>query len=195
MHLPAHSIERSRARAWFTHIWPIAAGIIFATFVAFGSGPAEQTDIAPIVTASAFVYLGAAALQHRIAAWPLFFVSVVVITIWFRVTGLHSSWSSWALIATAAMPLAYGLIRPGLRPPASIPLQTAAMVVLAAVAIAAMHINTLWAGLLVGAGLLVHTAWDIYHYRTDRVVVRSMALFCAVLDTFLAVVVLVVTLV
>jgi len=111
----------------------------------------------------------------------------------FRFSGLHSSWSSWALIATAAMLLAYGLIRGGRRPPAGVALQTAAMVVFAAVAIAAIHINTHWAGLLVGAGLLAHTAWDIYHYRTERVVLRSMALFCAVLDTFLAVVVLVVT--
>jgi hypothetical protein len=36
--------------------------------------------------------------------------------------------------------------------------------------------------------------WDVFHLRAERVVARSMALFCAVLDTFLAVVVLAVTL-
>jgi hypothetical protein len=98
------------------------------------------------------------------------------------------------MIGIAAVIVAYGLIRGALRPPWGVPLQAVAMAVLAAAAIAAVHADTLWAGLLVGVGLLAHTAWDVYHHRTERVVASSMALFCAVLDIFLAVVVLVVTL-
>jgi hypothetical protein len=45
----------------------------------------------------------------------------------------------------------------------------------------------------VAAGLLGHTAWDAYHHRTNRVVVRSMAEFCLVLDTALAVAIVIVT--
>ena len=90
------SIPHSRARAWFAYRWPIAAGIMFAAFVAFGSGPADHTDLAPVITASAFVYLGSAALQRRVAAWPMFFVSVIVITIGFRVPVFDPAWSSWA---------------------------------------------------------------------------------------------------
>ena len=86
-----------------------------------------------------------------------------------------------------------GLSRGALRPPWGVPLQAAAMAVFAAAAIVAVRVEAVWAGLLVGAGLLAHTAWDLYHHRTERVVARSMALFCAVLDTFLAVVVLWVT--
>lgn len=174
------SIQRLSSRAWFDRIWPVAAGIVFAAFVAFGSGPVDHTDLAPLITASAFVYLGAAALQHRVAAWPLFFVSVVVITIGFRVPGLDPSWSSWAMIGVAAVIVVYGLIRGALRPSWGVPLQTIAMAVFAAAAITAVHGATMWAGLLVGAGLLAHTAWDVYHYRTERVVATSMALFCAV---------------
>jgi hypothetical protein len=181
-------------RSWLAYAWPFAAALTFATFVAFGSGPPNHVDIAPVVTASAFVYLGAAALQSREAAWPMFFVSVIVITVGLRVSGLDPAWSSWAMFAIAAALAGYGLIRGALRPPWGVPMQAVAMVVLAAVAIAAVHIDARWPGLLVGAGLLAHTAWDIYHYRTERVVARSMALFCAVLDTFLAVVVLAVTL-
>jgi hypothetical protein len=172
----------------------VAAAITFATFVAFGSGRADHTDIAPVVTASAFVYLTAAALRHRTSAWPMFLVSVIVITIGFRVPGLDASWSSWTLLCIAAVLAMYGLLRGALRPVWGVPLQTAAMAVFAAAAIAAVHVDAMWAGLLVGAGLLAHTAWDVYHHRTERVVVRSMSLFCAMLDTFLAVVVLAVTL-
>ena len=190
----SESNQRSRTLTWFAYAWPVAAAIVFAAFVAFGSGPADHTQIAPVVTASAFVYLSAAAVQHRASAWPLFFVSVVVITIGLRVPGLDPSWSSWAMLALAAALTVYGLLRGALRPPWGVPLQSAAMAVFAAAAIAAVHVDTMWAGLLVGAGLLAHTAWDVYHHRTERVVVRSMSLFCAVLDTFLAVVVLAVTL-
>ena len=52
---------------------------MFATFVAFGSGTADHTEVAPVVTASAFVYLGAAALQRRSAAWTMFFISAIVV--------------------------------------------------------------------------------------------------------------------
>ncbi|MDO3634600.1 hypothetical protein [Mycolicibacterium arseniciresistens] len=182
------------AHTWFANIWPIVAAIMFATFVAFGSGPADHTDVAPVVTASAFVYLGAAALQRRVAAWPMFFVSVIVITIGFLVPGIGPSWSSWAMVGVSGVLLGYGLIRGALRPLWGAPLQAAALAVFAAAAIAAVHVDATWAGLLVGAGLLAHTAWDINHHRTERVVASSMALFCAVLDTFLAVVVLAVTL-
>lgn len=186
--------ERTRTKTWFAHSWPVAAAMVFATFVAFGSGPVDHTDVAPVVTASAFVYLGAAALQHRVAAWPMFMVSVIVITIGFRVPGLDASWSSWAMLSIGVLLAANGLLRGALRPPWGVPLQSAALAVLAAAAITAVHVDAMWAGLLVGAALLTHTAWDFYHHRTQRVVVRSMSLFCAVLDTFLAVVVLAVTL-
>ena len=43
------------------------------------------------------------------------------------------------------------------------------------------------------AGLLGHAAWDAYHHRTNRVVVRSLAGFCLVLDTALAVAIVSVT--
>ena len=39
----------------------------------------------------------------------------------------------------------------------------------------------------VAAGPLAHAARDLYHHRADRVVTRSMAEFCFVLDTLLAV--------
>jgi hypothetical protein len=45
-------------------------------------------------------------------------------------------------------------------------------------------------GILVSAGLFGHAAWDVYHHRINRVVTRSLAEFCFVLDTLLALAVL-----
>lgn len=179
-----------RTLPWLAHRWPTAAGLAFAVFVASGS---DHGDVAPILTASGFVYLGAAALQRRAAAWPMFLVSVVLITIGSVAAGLDRTWSSWWMLGISAALVIYALAQGGLRPPWGVPLQAGAMVVLAAAAIVAVGSGATWAGVLVGAGLLAHAAWDVHHHRTERVVARSMAEFCAVLDTVLGVVILVVT--
>jgi hypothetical protein len=184
--------QRPPTLRWLAHRWPTAAGIALAAFVAFGA--VGHGDVAPVVTASGFVYLGAAALRRRTAAWPMFVVGFVLITIGFSVPGLDASWSSWWMLGVAAGLVAYGLTRGALRPTWGVPLQAGAMVLLAAAAITAVSAGAIWAGLLVSAALLAHTAWDVYHHRVERVVARSMAEFCAVLDTLLAFVVLWVTL-
>ena len=147
-------------------------------------------DVAAIVTASGFVYLGSAALQRQAAAWPVFAVSFVLVGVGSRVDGVNAT---WVMLAIAAVLAVYGVLRGALRPPWGLPLQAAALLVLAAAALIAVDANQTLAGLLVAGGLLVHAGWDTYHHRTGRVVVRSMAEFCAVLDTVLAAIVLVVT--
>lgn len=192
--MTAERIEHQHppARPWATRRWPTAVGILLAASLAAGIwlGFAGSTDIAQVVTASGFVYLGAAALRQRMAAWPLFLVAFGLITIGFVVPGFNPSW--W-MLGIVAILVVYGLVKGGLRPPWGIPMQASAMIVLAAAAITVANLGAPWAGLLVSAGLLAHAAWDVYHHRVDRVVARSMAEFCGVLDTLLALVVLVAT--
>ena len=167
--------------------WPSAVGAALAAVMAVGM--AEHTEVAPVVAASGFVYLAAAAVGRRGAAWPAFGVSFVLI-------GLGSAFGgfdpSWAMAGIGAALACYGLARGALRPGWGLPAQTAAMVVLCAVAVTAA--GATWSGVLVAAALLAHAAWDVHHHRTERVVARSMAEFCAVLDTLLALAVLAVTL-
>jgi hypothetical protein len=56
--------------------WPTLAGIALAGFIARDTSSASA--LAPILAASGFVYLGAAALRKPSAAWPLFFGTFVV---------------------------------------------------------------------------------------------------------------------
>jgi hypothetical protein len=186
------SAENQRPSIWkrLAQRWPTAVGIGFAALVAIGT-PVHY--IAPIVTASGFVYLGSAALRRRAAAWPMFFVTFVLLAIT-NTLGLTPVWPSWWMLGIAVLLVAYGLIRGARHPSWGLPLQAGAMVLLVAMAITAVNVNAFWAGLLVCTGLLAHTAWDIYHYRSQRVVVRSMAEFCAVLDTCIALVILAATL-
>lgn len=169
--------------------WPTFAGVVFGASltVALWFGFADSTDAADILTAAGFVYLGAAALRHRAAAWPLFALTFVLIGVGFLVPGFDPHW--WMLGLAAALVI-YGLIRGALRPPWGMPLQTAALALIVAIAIVAAFADQPWAGLLAGAGLLAHAGWDIFHHRTGRVVAPTMAEFCAALDIVLGVAVI-----
>jgi hypothetical protein len=173
-------------------LWPTLAGLALGGFVAFDmSGGSE---LAPVLAASGFVYLAAAALGKPSAAWPLFFGTFVVITasrIAGRMPGVADFDATWVLLAVAVLFLAYGLLRGATRPTYALPLQAVAMVLVGIAAAVAVIVGGDVGAYLVAAGLFGHAVWDAYHHWTNRVVKRSMAEFCGVLDTVLAVAIVV----
>lgn len=165
--------------------WPTAFGLVFGASLvaAYWLGFADSDRMSDVLTAAGLVYLGSAALGLRTAAWPMFAATVVLITIGFLVPVFDPFW--W-MLGIAGVLVVVGLLRGALRPPWGMPLALAAMALIAVIAIVASRLDGPWAALLVAGGLLAHAAWDVAHHRTGRVVVRSMAEFCAVLDTILA---------
>ena len=89
--------------------------------------------------------------------------------------------TSW-MVGLAAALTAYGFLRGRSRPTWGLPLQAVAMVVTGAVAWWATRVDVGYAAWLVVVALVAHAAWDLHHLRVQRVVVRSMAQFCLVLD-------------
>jgi hypothetical protein len=176
------------ARRWLW--WPSLLGAAFATFVAYDL--AQGRDLAPVVAASGFVYLGAAAFQKPSWAWPLFIVTFIVIAV--ARAGFAPYDPTWALIILAAILALYGFLRGAARQKEGLPLQALAMIVFGAIAAIALVVNPTLGAYLVAAGLFAHAGWDAYHHRTGKVVVRSMAEFCLVLDVALAIVIIVTTL-
>jgi hypothetical protein len=162
--------------------WPTLAGLGFAALIAVDL--VSGVELAPVLAASAAVYLGAAALRRPAAAWPLFFATAVVITVARLADDRFEP--TWVILAGAAALLIYGLLRGAGRPSYGLPLQTVALLGFGAAATAALIITPELGAYLVAAGLLGHAAWDAYHHRVNRVVVRSMAEFCLALDTALA---------
>lgn len=169
--------------------WPALAGIVFAALVAIGM--ANGVEQAPVLAAAATVYIGCAALQKPGAAWPIFLGTVAVIT----VAKLLDVDATLIVLGCGLALGVYGLLRGVLRPGHGLPLQTLALLGFGAVAAIALFVDTDLGAYLVAAGLLGHSAWDLHHYRTDRVVVRSLAEFCLLLDATLAVLIVVVTIV
>ena len=168
--------------------WPTLAGIAVAALTAYGLS--SGTDLAPILAASGLVYLGAAALRRPATAWAVFFGTFVVITVTKFVAGVDAT---WILLAAAVLVLGYGLLRGATRPARGLPLQTIAMVAFGGAAAVALLVDETVGSYLVAAGLLGHAAWDAYHHRVNRVVVRSMAEFCLVLDAVVAAAIVLVT--
>ena len=169
--------------------WATLAGLGFAVLITVDL--TGGVELAPVLAASAAVYLGAAALGLPAAAWPLFFATAAVITVARLLEDRLEP--TWVILAGAVALLVYGLLAGAGRPSHGLPLQALALLGFGAAAGAALLIAPELGAYLVAAGLLGHAAWDLYHHRTNRVVVRSLAEFCLALDAALAAAIVLVT--
>jgi hypothetical protein len=186
---------RQTASGWRSiQWWPAAIGFAFASHLAVDlfSGTEDGTDFAAVVAASGLVYLAAASLERPSISWPAFLLSVVIITL--ARLGFILLEATWAMLAVAALFAVYGVARTWRRPNHDLPLQAAAMAAFGGSAALALFLQPVIGALLVTAGLFAHAGWDIYHHVKNKVVVRSMAEFCCVLDSALGIAVVVATL-
>lgn len=187
------SAEKASAFLSSLKWWPTLIGAGFGAFIAIDlfNGDEIGGEFASIVAASGLVYLAAAALHKPSVAWPMFVLSVVVITLSkFGVFGFDATW----LFLTAAIGFVfYALLRPRGASQWELPFQAVGMIFFGAAAAVALYLDGEAGAYLVAAGLLGHAAWDVYHHRTRRTVARSLAEFCFVLDTTLALAILITT--
>ncbi|GEK80208.1 hypothetical protein [Agrococcus baldri] len=169
--------------------WPSLAGLLLgaamaaALFLTAG-GRVEfgAAETAQVLVAAGLVYLGAAAFGIPWSAWVLFAITVVLIAVGIVEPGFDPLRIMLALAIVLAV---WGLARGRARPRWGLPLTTAAMLLIVALALGGGLLPQPWAGILVGVGLLAHAAWDWHHHRTRRVVSGSLAELCMVLDTVL----------
>jgi hypothetical protein len=169
--------------------WPALLGLAAAAFSAYGM--TSGVDQATVLVAATVIYLGAAVLGKQTTAWPLFFGAIVVIT---AIRLINDDFQpSWILFGFGAIFLVYGLARRMFEPTWGLPLQTIALLVLGGLAAIGLLISPTIGAYLVALGLLGHASLDVWLFRTNRVVARSMAEFCFVLDATLAVLIVVLT--
>lgn len=67
------------------------------------------------------------------------------------------------------------------------------MLAVGSTVLVALYVDPALGGTLVGVAILSHGAWDAYHLLRNRVVARSYAEFCGVLDLLLGTSILVMT--
>jgi hypothetical protein len=127
----------SQPRSFVPRRWPTLAGLGFAALISFDL--MSGVDLAPVLAASAAVYLGAAALQRPAAAWPLFFATAAVITVARLLDDRFEP--TWVILAGGVALLVYGLLHGAGRPGHGLPLQTMALLGFGAAAGAALLIT------------------------------------------------------
>jgi hypothetical protein len=82
--------------------------------------------------------------------------------------------------------LVWGAVDGQLRRPDRFSVQALGMVGFGALALAGLAVDPDLGRWLVAAGWFGHGVWDFVHFKLDRVVARSYALWCGILDVGIA---------
>ncbi len=168
--------------------WPSALGL---AMVAASSVRGADVYVVTLVTMlAALIYLAAAATAHRRSAWLTFVITSPVVPL-----GIFTRWDlTIPVVIVAGALTGYGLLTlttPGRR---ELALQVAGFAAFTLVAVLALRVGPEIAAYVAAAGVIGHGVWDIAHHRRDRVVSRTYAEFCAVLDFGMGALILIVTL-
>ena len=189
MHLCVQtSGDRRRWTDFLTHRWPTALGIALAALAAFDLE--DGLEFAALTVLMPLVYLGAAALDRRRFAWVMLLAGLAVLVV---VPSTSEVVPSVVFLVAALVFLVLGVARGQLRKPGGIALQTAGMLAFGSTVLVALYVDPDLGGKLVAIAILGHAAWDAYHYLRNRVVPRSYAEFCAVVDLLLGAAILFMT--
>jgi hypothetical protein len=188
-----HTEDAPHARGRWTgalmHRWPTALGIAVAALAAFDAQ--DGLEFAELTVLMALVYLGVAALDRRWAAWVVLLAGLPLAFFISSISGIDRS---VVLLVAAPVFLVLGVARGQWQRPDGLPLQTAGMLAFGSTALVALYyVYPDLGGKLVGIAILGHAAWDAYHYLRDRVVARSYAEFCAIVDLLLGAAILFMT--
>lgn len=177
--------------SFLLHRWPTVLGIVVALSTALDAQIDRKfvSFVAALIMVMPLIYLGAAVFERPSSAWLVMAGGLAVI---FPLHILDMTVvAAFVLLAVAVIFLVLSLVRGQWRNNSSLLLQTIGMVVFGAVALVALYAQVDWAAYVLVAGLLSHAAWDVVHWWRNRVVTRSYAEFCAVIDFLLGVAILV----
>jgi hypothetical protein len=182
--------SRRRWSVVLLHRWPTALGVAVAALTAFDLqvDAAFVSSISALIVVMALVYIGAAALDRRRASWLVLLAGLPLAFFIPPTLGINPS---VVLLVAAAVFLVVGVGRGQLRRPSGLTLQVAGVLAFGSTALAALFFAPELGVYLVAFALLGHAARDAHHYLRDRVVARSYAEFCGVLDLLVGTAILV----
>jgi hypothetical protein len=162
------------------HRWPTVLGIAVAALTVFDLQ--GGTELAALTMLMPVVYLGAAALDRRRASWAVLLAGVAVLVV---IPSSSEVVPSMIFLVAALVFLVVGVAHGQLRKPGGLALQTVGVLAFGSIVLVALYVDPDLGGYLVAFALLGHAAWDAFHYLRNRVVARSYAEWCAVVDLLL----------
>jgi hypothetical protein len=168
-----------RVAAAIGHRWPTGLALVWAAISLSDLG--DGLEYAPLLVLAATGYLFIAVVDRPRATWAVLFALVTTVVV-LRLLDVNP----WPVLAVVAAALAaVGLISGQLRRPGLYAMQLPAALGFIALSLTALTVPTNVGGYLVAAGLLGHAAWDAIHWRANKIVTRSFAEWCGVLDLIL----------
>ena len=162
------------------HRWPTVFGIMVAALTVFDLQ--GGTELAALTMLMPVVYLGSAALDRRWSAWVVLLAGVAVLVV---TPSSSEVVPSMIFLVAALVFLVVGVARGQLRKPGDLALQTVGVLAFGSTVLVALYVDPDLGGYLVAFALIGHAGWDAYHYLRNRVVARSYAEWCAVVDLLL----------
>lgn len=179
--VPGPATPVRAALGWTVRRWPtwVAIALSVATW---GGGAAGLGEVLPLLP---LIYLVMAVIGRRHATWP---VLVVLVAGYTAVEFQDVVRPSTVVLAAAALVLVVGTVRWHRLPSRRMYLlQVSGMVAFAAVALVGLALAPEVGQYVVAAGWLAHGVWDFAHLRAHKVVSRSYAECCGVIDVLVAV--------
>ncbi|GII81749.1 hypothetical protein Sru01_67310 [Sphaerisporangium rufum] len=165
--------------------WPTAGaiGLTFLTLSGGGDLGSEVRSVAEVLPALPLLYLVVARLRRPALSWPLLGVGMVII---FAARLLDVVAPSTVLLALALVVLVWGAFDGHLRGSAEFRLQAIGVLGFGGLALAGLALDPEVGRYVVAAGWLLHGIWDFVHLWRRKVVARSYAEWCGVLDVLIA---------
>lgn len=188
-HLQEHSHhDADRNRGVLHHLlgrWPSVVGLL-ALLLNVTNG-ADPHVTAMIIIIASLCYLAASAIGHRSSGWIMVGVAGLAVVL-ARFTGLDPT----ATLLVAGVGFAvFGFLRGRDIDRREFAAQVLAFLGFSALAVTAMMMDPLVAVYLAALAAIGHAAWDVVYFVRNRVVPRSLAEACFVLDLGLGVALLV----
>jgi hypothetical protein len=177
---PARRLLTDRLKAR----WPTALALAMSAATFGGSETAEGVaSLSEVLLLLPLLYLVVAKLRRRQASWP---VLVVGITPFVALRALDVIAPAAVFSAVALVVLVWGAVDGRLRRSDPFRVQALGMLGFGAVAVAGLAVDPDLGRYLVAAGWFGHGIWDFVHLKLDKVVARSYAEWCGVLDVLIA---------
>ena len=183
---PAPAPTSARPTTALLRRWPIAVGLLAAALALLAGGDRETVITALFVALAC--YLAAAALDRPWVAWAAVPIASAAVT-----AGQFLDIDPWFVIGGASVVLLLvGLLRRASDP--ALTAQSLAMLGYGGAAVLGLAFSPVVGAVLASLALIAHAAWDVFHYRKNAVVPRSLAEFCMFFDIPLGVAVIVLVL-
>jgi hypothetical protein len=172
-----------------TDRWPTLLALAWAAISLVDSDDGLEHVFPLLVAATGYVFI--ALVDRPRLSWPVV-VGCAALVLALRLLGTDP----WPALAVAAAALiAAGLITGQFRRPGLYLLQSPATVGFVAVGLTAVAVPAEIGSYLLAAGLLAHAAWDAVHWHANRIISRTFAEWCGVLDATLGIGILVTVLI